>query len=194
MKYSFSLKLFCTIACLVFLFSCNQEYTAKPASYPRVNFPDRKYRVYKGECPFEFSYPDYAEVKKSDEKGAQPCWLNIEYKPFNATMHLSYFDFKNKKDFFKMTEDAHDFAYKHSSRAEDISESVFNYGKNVNGVLYDLGGNTASSFQFYATDSSSHYLRGALYFNTHPNRDSLDPMIRFIRSDIDTMLKSLKWN
>ena len=173
--------------------SCNEDYSAKPSSYPRVNYPKRNYVEYSQDCPFAFTYPDYATVEKSRERGANPCWINVEYKPFNATLHLSYFDFNDKKQFSKMIEEAHDFAYKHSSRAEDINESIFSYGHHVGGIFYELGGNTASTIQFYATDSTSHYLRGALYFNTHPNRDSIDPMVHFIRKDIDTMLKTLRW-
>lgn len=178
---------------LMFLVSCTQDSLPRPTSYPRVDYPVRGYQLYKGECPFEFKFPVYAEVKKSTEQGASPCWLNVEFKQFNARLHLSYFDFRGKKELYKMTEDAHGFAYKHSSRAEDISESLFIYCKNVHGIKYEIEGNTASAIQFYATDSVSHYLRGALYFNTHPNRDSLEPMIQFIQADIDTMLKSLKW-
>jgi gliding motility-associated lipoprotein GldD len=179
-KYIRKAGLFC-IACIG-LFSCNQDYLPKPASYPRIDYPAHEYKIYRGDCPFH-----------SSEAGAPPCWLNVDYKLFNAKLHLSYFDFKTKKELYKMTEDAHGFAYKHSSRAEDISESIFNYGKSIHGVMYEIEGNTASSVQFYATDSVSHYLRGALYFNTHPKRDSLDPVIRFLQADIDTMLHSLKW-
>ncbi len=178
----------------IMLFSaCNQDYSAKPSSYPRVNYPTRHYVSYDADEPFTFVYPDYASVEKSKERGALSGWVNIEYKAFNATLHLSYFDFKTKKEYSKMTNDAHDFAYKHASRAEEISESVFHYPHHVSGIFYDLGGNTASTLQFFASDSTSHYLRGALYFNSHPNRDSIEPMVQFIRKDLDTMLKTLRW-
>ena len=45
--------------------------------------------------------------------------------------------------------------------------------------MYDLKGNTASSLQFFVTDSTRNFLRGSLYFNAEPNKDSLAPVMDF---------------
>ena len=60
-------------------------------------------------------------------------------------------------------------------------------------MLYDIGGDAASPSQFFVTDSSTNFLRGALYFNAEPNADSIAPSIAFVKEDIEHMLKSLKW-
>ena len=65
--------------------------------------------------------------------------------------------------------------------------------KSVYGVLYEIKGNAASSVQFYATDSTKHFLRGALYFNTVPNKDSLAPAIQFVEEDIIHLIETLSW-
>jgi hypothetical protein len=39
-----------------------------------------------------------------------------------------------------------------------------------------MQGNAASSTQFYVTDSTTHFLRGVLYFYSAPNADSLKPV------------------
>ena len=64
----------------------------------------------------------------------------------------------------------------------------------VYGMLYNLKGNTASSWQFYATDSANHFLRGALYFSVNPNKDSLSPAIDFFGKDVIHIMETLKWN
>jgi gliding motility-associated lipoprotein GldD len=63
----------------------------------------------------------------------------------------------------------------------------------VYGLLYDIEGNTASGLQFYLTDSTHHFLRGALYFNASPNIDSLKLVLDFIREDVLQLIKTTKW-
>ena len=51
----------------------------------------------------------------------------------------------------------------------------------------------ASHAQFYLTDSTRHFLTGALYFNTKPNFDSLYPAIHYVRKDIRRIMETLRW-
>ncbi|MBP1674669.1 MAG: gldD, partial [Bacteroidetes bacterium] len=82
----------------------------------------------------------------------------------------------------------------HINKADAINELVINDKEsNVFGILYDLKGNTATSVQFYVTDSTNHYLRGSLYFESEPNADSLAPVIDFFREDIIHIIETLKW-
>ena len=185
--------LVCFIFFIAFLTSCEQTPTPKPTAYPNIYFPKKEYKTYDSSCPFTFRFPVYARVVHDSSKDADPCWLNINYTQFNAKLHLSYKAISSFKNFHEFSEDAHTFAYKHSVKADDITPNYFRFSKNVTGILYEIEGNTASSIQFYVTDSVEHYLRGALYFNNRPNKDSLGPVIQYLRTDIDTFLKSLKW-
>jgi gliding motility-associated lipoprotein GldD len=177
------------------LISCTESgYTPKPTGYPRIDLPKKEYTDFNSACPFSFRVPKYANVQPDKEKGSEACWYNIDYPQFNAKIHMSYKPVSSFKNFYEMSEDAHTFAYKHTVKAEDIYDSAFYFKPNhTSGYLFSIEGNTASAIQFYATDSSKHYLRGALYFNTKPNKDSLQPVVNFIRADIDTLLKSLRW-
>jgi gliding motility-associated lipoprotein GldD len=174
--------------------SCKQNYTPKPKSYPRIEYPQKSYQKFAGDCPFSFEYPVYARIENDNSRDAQPCWFNILYLPFNARLHLSYKPISDLKQLNQYTEDARDLVYKHTVKAEEIIENIIN-SKNpgVYGMYYNLQGNTASAIQFYLTDSNRHYLRGALYFNVHINRDSLDPMISFLRDDINRMINTFNW-
>jgi gliding motility-associated lipoprotein GldD len=68
-----------------------------------------------------------------------------------------------------------------------------NEKERVYGILYDIKGNSASSLQFYLTDSSRHFFRGALYFNVQPNKDSLAPVIDYFREDIIYLIETFSW-
>ena len=93
-------------------------------------------------------------------------------------------------------------AYWHSSAhlmAEALQELYpgikFGIGPAIeNGLYYDVGGNAASAFQFFATDSTQHFQRGALYFDATPNADSLKPVNEFLIEDIFHLVNTLKWN
>jgi len=60
-------------------------------------------------------------------------------------------------------------------------------------MFYDLKGNVASQSQFYVTDSTRHFLSGALYFETKPNYDSILPAINYIQKDMMHLIESLRW-
>jgi gliding motility-associated lipoprotein GldD len=92
-------------------------------------------------------------------------------------------------------EDSRSLVYKHTIKADAIDESpVIRPEENVYGIIYDLRGNTASSLQFFLTDSIQNFIRGSLYFNTTPNSDSLAPVVGFIRKDIMHMIESFEWD
>jgi gliding motility-associated lipoprotein GldD len=55
------------------------------------------------------------------------------------------------------------------------------------------GSGAASPLQFFVTDSSKHFLRGALYFTVKPNNDSLQPVIKFIKEDINRFIDTFEW-
>jgi gliding motility-associated lipoprotein GldD len=60
-------------------------------------------------------------------------------------------------------------------------------------MLFDIKGDAASPLQFLATDSARHFLRGSLYFYARPNRDSLAPVIDYIKTDVVHLIETLEW-
>ncbi len=185
-------------ATILFIMGCSEpSYTPKPKGYPRIVFPERSYQVYNNEvCPIYFEYPTYAEVLQDtiyfNEEPEYPCWLNVNFTPFNATLHLSYKDLKDYK-LEELLEDMHKLTYKHSSKADYIEDQKIETENNVSGLMFDVGGNAASSTQFYLTDNENHFIRGALYINTTPNLDSLSPIIDFLQQDVNYIINSMKW-
>jgi gliding motility-associated lipoprotein GldD len=182
-----------TICVLSLSSSCKRHYTPKPRGYPRINVPAHTYTRYKTSCPFTFEYPVYATIKRDSSKNAEPCWLNIEYPPFKAKVYLSYKTVN--KNLVTLLDDSRTFVYNHVSMADAIDENIISHPDHkVFGIMYDLKGNAASSFQFFATDSLHHFIRASLYFNSRPNYDSLAPIIAYIRQDMVHLVETLEWS
>ncbi|MCO4293029.1 gliding motility lipoprotein GldD [Solitalea sp. MAHUQ-68] len=169
--------------------------TPKPRGYHRIDFPKKAYKHFDEGCKYSFDIPVYAKVATDNAADAQSCWINIEYPQFNGKLHLSYHDINNdKKKFNALAEDSRSLVFKHTIKATSIDESVIkNEANKVYGTYYSIDGNAASSLQFYLTDSSKHFLRAALYFRSEPRLDSIQPVLDFIKKDVDVMIKTFKW-
>ena len=179
---------------LLSLSSCHESLSPKPRGYFRIDLPEKSYRTFDSSgFPYSFQYPVYSTISSDRYAPDQKYWININYPGFKATLHLSYKPVKN--DLAKVLNDAYALVSKHISKADAIYDSlIIRPEKNVYGTVFDIEGiGVASPYQFYVTDSTKHYLRGALYFNTHPNNDSLKPVIAFIKKDINHFLSSLEW-
>jgi gliding motility-associated lipoprotein GldD len=182
-------------AFIPFLSSCDEDeevYSPKPRGYCRIPFPEKKYRMLDTACPYKFEIPVYVRISPDRYKNAEPCWLNLDFPQFHATVHLSYKAVN--KNVNSYIEDSHMFANKHQVKATGLEETVvLRDSAKVYGLLFDIAGNTASSLQFYLTDSTHHFLRGALYFNAKPNIDSLKIVVDFIREDVLHLINTARW-
>ena len=178
------------------LISCSGEIPVpKPKAFPRVEFPKRQHpMVFDAGCPFSFQYPSYAQVIP-DQKGDETrCWMNIFYQPFNAKLHLTYKPIEEEGDLKGYLNDAYTMVDKHFDKADAIEESTIgSAGETSGGLYWRIGGNAATPIQFFVTDSTNHFMRGSLYFNSEPNRDSLAPIVNFIEEDIVHTLSTLDW-
>ena len=180
---------------IVLFSSCNSDdepIAPKPKGYFRIELPPKSYVKYIGNCPFTFDYPTYASILADKRPGAEPCWFDMTFPTFKGTINLTYKHIDNNLG--KLLEDSRTLAIKHEIKASAIDEQIIMKGTlKVYGLIYNIQGNTASSLQFYLTDSTQHFIRGALYFNVPPNSDSIAPVLDFIRKDVYRMIESFKW-
>jgi gliding motility-associated lipoprotein GldD len=171
----------------LFIFSCGEEYTPKPRAFYKIDLPQKYYKSIKVDCPFNFEIPDYSELSKENHY----CFYNLNFTTQKAKLHLTYLPLNGNLQ--EHTEESRKLAYKHDVMADAISEIIYiNDSLNVYGILYDYDGMTATAAQFYLTDSTSHFFRGALYFNTEIS-DSLLPVNNFLKEDVKYIIESFRW-
>ena len=181
---------------LLFLFSvisCKQEYIPKPHGFFRIDFQEKTYHKFDSAgLPFNFEIPDYSKIVPDDERFAEPFWFNLKIPAHKAELNLSYKKIENNLG--QLTEDSRKLAYKHDVKADAINEKIYvNPAKKVYGTIYLIEGNAASPLQFYLTDSTHNFLRGALYIREVPNIDSLRPVIDFLTPDIIRLIETTEW-
>lgn len=166
----------------------------KPRGYFRIDMPEKEYTDFDTTYPYSFRYPVYAEIYPDSDPDTEPYWINIFYPDFNGMLSFSYKKIDN--NLYQLSEDARAFANKHIIKANEIRERRVEYPEHrVFGIVYEIeGNNTASPYQFYVCDSTTHFIRAALYFNHIPNNDSVAPIIQRVKEDMDTLLSSLRWN
>lgn len=173
-------------------YACRETFTPKPRGYFRIELPEKKYIRLDSTASYSLDYPAYATIQPDPSPLAEPDWINIAFPKFNARIHITY---KNIEDnLYEILEDNIKLAYNHSVKADAIDDRIFMDENNkVFGIVFQIRGNAASPVQFFATDSVKHFLRGALYFQSRPNKDSLAPVVDFITDDIFHMMETIRW-
>ena len=172
---------------LIPFIACNQSYTPKPKGFARIDFPEKNWSLSDIDCPFDFQKPSYLRVIEKKEN----CWFDLYFEQFNGTLHMSYKEVNDNVNTY--VEESRNLAFKHSKLANAINEQAFiNKKSTVYGLVYTFEGATATGMQFYLTDSTKHFVRGALYFNTAMN-DSLIPINNFINQDVYNIIESWEW-
>ena len=186
-------NLFLISAILLILISCNNDYYPKPRGYFRIDLPEKNYQLFDTNFPYQFEYPVYSKIIFDTLQNAEAYWINLKFNQFKGTLHLSYKEVDN--NLHEYLEDTRTLAMKHIPKASGIENKQFVDKENqVYGLIYNISGSVAASpYQFYITDSVQNFVRGALYFNTVPNNDSLAPVIKFLEEDINHMIETFRW-
>lgn len=210
MKISFFL------CCLLILFgmACNSPYTAKPDGYFKISFPERSYNTFNEPgYPYSFEYPKYAKVTKDSSlfDTGNPFWINIDFPSFDGKIYISYKkigglsvykvraadgkyrDSTAVNDFTNLVNDAFNLSYKNDIKAYAIEDSVMHTPMGLSGIYFSLSGNVATAHQFFLSDTTHNFLRGALYFNATPNEDSLSPVNQFLQVDLKHLINTMQW-
>lgn len=166
----------------------------KPKGYNRIELPDHGYQAIEGSFPYQFEYSQHAEIKPDTSWMAEPYWIHLVYGDLGADVQLTYKSLdQDQQKLRELLEDSYKLTSKHQIKAYAIDESILTTPAGHTAVVTELSGEVPSQFQFYTTDSTSHFLRGALYFPTATQNDSLQPVIDFIKVDIIHLLNTLDW-
>lgn len=198
------------------IIACNSEYSHKKTGYYKIILPQHQYQLFNSpDFPYSFEYPTYGNIIKDstyfDRTPENNYWINLDFPALNARVFLSYKIIGGKvlyklkqangtiKDstginqFDLLVNDAFNLTNKNEIMATSISEIPILTPNGVSGMYFKVGGNAATAKQFFLTDSVHHFLRGALYFNSTPNADSLKPVHEFLEEDIHHLIQTFKW-
>jgi gliding motility-associated lipoprotein GldD len=144
--------------------------------------------------PYSFAYSRHAKILKDSSWIAEPYWIDLYYPEFEASIQISYKPVRQDINLLKeYLATAYKLTSKHQVKAYAIDEAIVETANGKTAVVAKLSGEVPSQYQFFTTDSAKHFLRGALYFNTATQNDSLAPVISFVRDDIMHLLNTLEW-
>lgn len=169
----------------------------KPRGYFRYELPQHAYQTFdSASFPFTFEYPTYGTLEQDvnlNKEEHSPYWINIKFKEWDATIYLSYKQINAENPIDKLVAESYNLTQKHDVRADGIKAPQFKTRNGLYGVFYEVSGNAASAYQFFVTDNTKHFIRGALYFNTTPNADSLMPATQFLKADMEHLVETMKF-
>ncbi|MCC5928331.1 MAG: gliding motility lipoprotein GldD [Cyclobacteriaceae bacterium] len=177
------------------MFSCSEgSYLPKPKGYNRIDLPDQTYLALPDSFPFWFEYSNNAVIYPDTSWKAERYWFDLYYPYFDASIQLSYKPVQNDEELLKeYLRTSYKLTSKHQVKAYAIDEYIYTTDMGKTAVLAELSGEVPSQYQFFSTDSSIHFLRGALYFKTSTKNDSLAPVIEHLQNDIQHLLNTLIW-
>ena len=176
-------------------FSCDRDtnYLPKPRGYFRIDLPEKAYTKVDTIERYSFECPVYALVTPDPYSPDEKNWVNVEMPSFKGSIHLTHKPVNGNLG--EYLEDVHTMVTKHLQKANGMRDSlIVNDEHNVYGMFIEMDGKgVATPMQFYLTDSTKNFVRGALYFNFKPDNDSMQPVINFIRQDIDHLINTFEW-
>ena len=178
--------------------SCSSDYSPKPKGYYHIELSKPVYDDFVENPFFIFSISNQMLVEKLKEtpegmKEKNGTGFNLNYPRLNAKIYCSYFRI-NKPDFPIFMEESLQMVYDREKRATGVKETEYNHPEQkVYGLIYEIQGDAISPIQFVISDSASYFFRGALFFDTYYNKDSIAPVLAYINKDIQVLMESFQW-
>jgi len=176
------------------LSSCDRDYLPKPLGYNRLVLPEAEYQSLPDTLPYTFEYSKHAKLLRDTSRISERYWIEIYYPALKSTIHITYKRVNNNDKLLKeFLNDAYTLVAKHQIKAYAIDEVLVKTKSGKTAVVAELDGEVPSQMQFSITDSTQNFLRGALYFNTKVQNDSLKPAIEYMKKDIMHLINTFDW-
>lgn len=177
------------------LTGCDREYLPKPLGYNRLELPAPAYRSLPDTLPYSFEYSKHATLLADTSAIRERFWIEIYYPQLKSNIHITYKPLRGSQKLLKeFMDDAYTLTAKHQIKAYAINEVITVTASGKTAVIAELEGEVPSQFQFTVTDSTRNFLRGALYFNTKVQNDSLAPAIEYMKRDMIHIINTLEWS
>jgi gliding motility-associated lipoprotein GldD len=176
------------------LSACKREYLPKPIGYNRLELPTPEYHSLPDTLPYDFEYSVHANLLSDTSRVRDNYWIEIYYPMIKSNIHITYKAVNNNERLLKeFIDDSYRLTSKHQIKAYAIDEAIVKTPDGKTAVVEEIQGEVPSQFQFTITDSTKNFMRGALYFNTKVQNDSLAPAIEYMKKDIMHLINTLEW-
>ena len=164
----------------------------KPVGHIRITLPDTASTRYTSPCETSFRVPNHSKIERQATRPEEVgCWYNVSFPRFNARLHCTEMPVDGRLP--ALMSDAQSLVFGHEVAASGIRRHALDLpGKS--GMLYMLDGPVATPLQFFVTDSTTHFMRGSLYFNHAPNPDSVAPVLDRMEADVRRIMETLVWS
>jgi gliding motility-associated lipoprotein GldD len=174
--------------------ACRKNYLPRPLGYNRLDLPRPEYRMSPDSLPYRFAYSTHARLLQDTSRISERYWVEINYPELKATIHITYKDLQAQKKLLReYLQDSYTLTAKHQIKAYAIDESIIHTPSGKAAIVAEIDGEVPSQFQFTLTDSTHNFLRGAVYFYTRVNNDSLAPAIKYVKADALRLINTLQW-
>ena len=183
------------VLALITLSACGKaDYLPKPKGYNRIDLPPHEYQALPDSFPYSFEFSRHVQIKRDSSWLAERYWIHLYYPLMDADVQITYKPIRNLDSLLQgYYHDAYKLTSQHNIKAYSIEELIMELPNGNWASVSELEGEVPSQYQFHVSDSTRHFLRGALYFKTATQNDSLKPVIDYLKQDIRHLLFTLKW-
>lgn len=182
---------------LLVLVACTTDFKPKPKGFNHIDLPKHQYKVFEDQSKpyvFDINSSAIAVDDTSHFKERKKFYKIIKYPDIGSDIHLTYKTIGGSIDSLdSYINEAFRLAYGHDVKAYGITPEMVTLPGEMTATLITLEGDVPSPYQFFVHDSTTHFLRGAVYFPVADKNDSLAPVIEYVKEDIHHLLGSLKW-
>lgn len=180
---------------MIALVACGEvNYLPKPAGYNRIDLPPHEYKILSDSFPYRFEHSTLVDIKRDSSWMAERWWIHLYYPYFDADIQITYKPIRNLDSLLQgYYHDAYKLTSQHNIKAYSIEEMIIELPNGNWASVSELEGEVPSQYQFHVSDSTNHFLRGALYFKTSTKNDSLRPVIDYLKQDVHHLLNTLEW-
>ena len=155
--------------------------------------PEPKYQLLPDTLPYQFEYSTHAKLLEDTSFVRERHWIEVYYPELKANIHITYKRISKLDDLKEYLNDAFVLTSKHQIKAHSIDEIIVKTPSGKTATIAELDGEVPSQIQFTITDSTRHFLRGAVYFYTKVSNDSLAPAIDYMKKDAMHLINTVEW-
>ena len=198
MKHN-NILIYFALAAMLFAGCGGRNYSPKPQAYLRIDMPEHNYvgtdtMPACATLPFSFEMNNLAALSLK-EHTQRDMWVDINYPQWDGVVFLTHRRLRSPDSLRSQVDESTRLLEQHYQVTSGVEEQRYEDPEHrVYGTVYYLKGRkVASTCQFWLTDSTRNFLRGALFINHTPNNDSLAPVIGYMQADIEHLVETLRW-